>query len=356
MAADVQTREQRLRKQAELKSRYINLANLREREVSYIETSATLPDLLIHQINEVRREIRSIEDELIALKDETIQSPARQFYREAFEAELAGDLDKAVKLYKNAERYEHPDAGTAIRGLRYQIKTAKTKAASASKSWTPPTPVPPLRKKLWLGLAIILILVLIAAVIFGSGLIWQSEGIASGPTLTPTSSAVILIIPPTNTPIPTPLPTSTAEPSPSPTRIKTSLPMPTKVKPIDTPTPTPLILKSAPKIIGPQNGLVWLDGAIVFEFEPMNLAYDELYCLNTLKGYDQTNTENWSFPPTGSKEPAIAIEASVIRVAKAMDMRCIVWSAGIGKGSCENIISKCTEERVIGLPRPCRLK
>jgi hypothetical protein len=88
----------------------------------------------------------------------------------------------------------------------------------------------------------------------------------------------------------------------------------------------------------------------------MDLAYDELYCLNTLRGYDQTLTENWSFPPTGSKKRSIVIEANVFRVAKAQEIECIVWSAAIGKETCENIISQSTEERVIGLPRPCDFK
>jgi hypothetical protein len=128
-----------------------------------------------------------------------------------------------------------------------------------------------------------------------------------------------------------------------------------ETSPTDTPTPAPT-LRPALRIVGPTNNLVWLDGAVVFEFGTVDLAFDELYCLTTLRGFDQTNTENWSFPPTGSKEPAIAIEANVFRVAKAQDMRCIVWSAGIGKGSCENIISHSTEERVIGLPQPCKFR
>jgi hypothetical protein len=102
--------------------------------------------------------------------------------------------------------------------------------------------------------------------------------------------------------------------------------------------------------------MVWLDGAVVFEFQEMDLAEDELYCLNTLRGFDKSGTENWSFPPTGNKRPAIPIEANTIRVAKDQDMRCIVWSASIGKGSCQNIISHSTEERVIGLPQPCHIK
>jgi hypothetical protein len=101
---------------------------------------------------------------------------------------------------------------------------------------------------------------------------------------------------------------------------------------------------------------VWLDGAVVFEFEDMGLADDELYCLNTLKGFDKTNTENWSFPPTGSKKPRIPIDANVIRVAKAQGMQCIIWSASIGKNSCDNIISQRTEERMIGLPQPCNFR
>jgi hypothetical protein len=169
------------------------------------------------------------------------------------------------------------------------------------------------------------------------------------PTLTATPGAVLVVVPPTATPsatftpFPTVRPTDTAEPLATPTLT----PSPTL-----TPLPT-LTLMPPPKIIGPKDGLVWHDGAIVFEFEELNLADDELYCLNTLRGFDLNNTENWSYLPTGNKSPSIPIEANVFRIAKIQGMRCIVWSASIGKGSCDDIISQSTEERIIGLPRPC---
>ena len=71
MATDVHAREQRLRKQAELQSLYLNLANLRKQETTYIESSAGLPELLVHQINDLRQEISGVEDELLTLNDET---------------------------------------------------------------------------------------------------------------------------------------------------------------------------------------------------------------------------------------------------------------------------------------------
>ncbi len=117
-------------------------------------------------------------------------------------------------------------------------------------------------------------------------------------------------------------------------------------------TPT-LPLRTAPKIIDPPNGLVWKDGAVVFEFENLNLAHDELYCLATLRGYDESLTERWSFPPTGGIKPAIPVKAKVFHIAKTQGIRCIVWSAYIGRGTCESIISHRTEERIIGLPQPC---
>lgn len=351
MATDEHFREQRLRKQAELQSLYLNLANLRKQEATYIEASAGLPDLLVHQINEVRQEIRSVEAELLTLNDESIQTPARQFYREAFEAELAGDSDKAIKLYRNASHYNHPDAGVAIRSVRYSRKVAKNKAAGAGKTWVSPSPARQLRNRLLVGLATLLILVLIVIFISSRFFSPPLEVGSAEPTVTPTPPAVILIIPETATPIPTD--TATSTPTPVPT--DTPRPILTEVLPTESPTPSPT-LRAAPRIVEPENNLVWLDGAIVFEFEDMGLAYDELYCLDTLRGFDQTHTENWSFPPIGNKKPAIPIEANVIRVAKDQNMRCIVWSASIGKGSCENVISKSTEERMIGLPQPCDFK
>lgn len=353
MAADVHSREQRLRKQAELQRFTLNLANLRKQEASYIEVSAAIPELLLNQINETRREIRSIEEELLTLNDESIRSQARQFYTEAFEAELNGDIDKAIKLYRNAARYNHADAGQALRSLRYNLKMTKTRAATA-RVWTPPAPVISSRGRLLVGLTAGSILILTGIFIIQTYLIVPPE-IAALPTATFTPPTVILIIPATATPTSTLLPTATATSTPSATF--TITPVPTKVTPTlvpsRTPVPTP---RPAPKIIGPQNYLVWLDGAIVFEFEDMGLADDELYCLNTLKGFDKTNTENWSYPPTGNSKPRIPIDANVIRVAKTQGMQCIIWSASIGKNSCDNIISQRTEERMIGLPQPCNFR
>lgn len=356
MAIDVHAREQRLRKQAELQSLYLNLANLRKQEASYIEASAGMPDLLIHQINELRQEINGVENELLGLNDETIQVPARQFYREAVEAELAGDTEKAIKLYKNAAHYNHPDAGAAIRSVRYARKLVKNRAGSSGKTWTPSDSASQTRNRVLIGLAGLLILVLVAIFLISGRLFSPPpEAVSAEPSPTPTPPAVILIVPATATPLPTPpTPTVTATPVPTATPPPPDTPT-SEALPTETPTPTPT-LRPAPRIIGPTNNLVWLDGAVVFEFEELDLAFDELYCLNTLRGFDQTNTENWSFPATGNKKPAIPIEANVIRVAKAQDMRCIVWSGSIGKGSCDNIISYSTEERVIGLPQPCNFK
>ena len=355
MAVDVYSREQRLRKRAELQSLYSNLAGLRKQEASYIAVSAAIPELLINQINEVRHAVEAVENELRALGDETLQTPAHQFYRDAFETDQAGDIAKANKLYKSAARYEHPDAEAAIRSLRYRIKISKNRSA-AGKVWLP-TPASRAKNRLLTGLAIVLTLLLIVILVVAGRFLTQLEGIAVvTPTspVTPTPVDVILIIPetatliPTNTPMPTPTPTSTSTPIPTVAPIAT----PTEALPTETPTPV-LPIRAAPKVIGPSDGLVWVDGAIVFEFEDLDLAYDELYCLSTLKGFDKTNTENWSFPPIGNKEPAIPIEANVFRIARAQGMRCILWSANIGKGSCDNVISASTEPRSIGLPRPC---
>lgn len=356
MATDVHAREQRLRKQAELQSLYLNLSNLRKQEASYIEVSAAMPDLLVHQINELRQEINGVENELLGLNDESIQVPARQFYREAVEAELAGDTEKAIKLYKNAAHYNHPDAGAAIRSVRYGRKMVKNRAAGGGKTWTPADSAKQTRNRALIGLAGLLILVLVV-VIWASGRFFSSppEAVSAEPSATLTPPAVILIVPATATPFPSPLP-PTATSTPIPTDTPTPADTPTsEALPTDTPTPAPT-LRPAPRIIGPTNNLVWLDGAVVFEFEELDLAFDELYCVNTLRGFDKTNTENWSFPATGNKKPAVPIEANVMRVAKAQDMRCIVWSGSIGKGSCDNIISYTTEERVIGLPQPCNFK
>lgn len=351
MVADIHSREQRLRKQAELQSLYGNLASLREREASYMQASAAIPEMLVNQINDLRRQIEEVERELLALDDETVQSSGRQFYRDAFAAESAGEMDKALKLYKSAARGAHPDAGAAIRSIRYARKTAKSKPASGP-AWSAGPGSKPGNQLLLGGLAGIIVLAVIILIARNSTLPAppeQAKTVTPASTATPTPPEVILIIPKTATPEPTSTPTAT--PTPQPTN-----PPPATEEPA-TPTATPTAtLRPPPIVLEPKNGLVWEDGAIVFEFKDMDLAYDELYCLNTLRGYDRTNTENWSYTPAGSKKPAIPIEAQVFRLARLQGMQCIVWSAAIGKGSCNNIISQSSEERIIGLPRPCEFK
>ncbi|MCB0171686.1 MAG: hypothetical protein KDI62_10265 [Anaerolineae bacterium] len=356
---DSLSREQRIRKQAELQALYNALSNLRDRELSYIEASAAIPELSINQTNQIRHRIVAIEGELLAAsgEEDTSDTFAHRFYREGFEAELAGDGDKAIKLYKKADRYDHQDAEMAIRSLRYRIKRERNIPRDL-QAWLPP-PAHNLRNRLIVGVAAVLICTPLAIFIFYRGSSPQTSPIAgeltATLTLTPTPVAVQLIVPDTPTPLPTftstPLPLPSVPPLPTPTALSTTVDTATPTPP---PTPT-VVFMPAPKIIGPRDGLVWLDGAVVFEFEPVDLQPDDLYCLNTLRGLDNTYTENWSYPPTGNEKPIIAIQANVLRVAQVQGMQCIIWSAAIGRGNCDNIISDSTSERVIGLPRVCDL-
>ncbi|MCB0193065.1 MAG: hypothetical protein KDJ65_14065 [Anaerolineae bacterium] len=350
---DSLSREQRIRKQAELQSLYNALANLRDRELTYMEASASVPDLSINQTNQIRHRIEALESQLIAQEEESSETFAHRFYREAFEAELAGDYDKAIKLYKKADRYDHQDADAALRSLRYRVKRGRNIPRDL-QAWLPP-PAHNLRNRLIVGVAAVLICTPLAVFIFYRGnSTEQPQNIAQEPTatftVTTTPVSVQLIVPNTATP----LPTFTATPIPLPS--DTPLAVSIDIEATDTATPiaTPTVnLRPALKIVGPRDGLVWLDGAVVFEFEQVDLASDELYCLNTLRGLDSTNTENWSYPPTASEEPFIPIQAHVFRVAQIQGMQCIVWSAGIGQGDCDHIISEVTADRVIGLPRVC---
>lgn len=352
---DTLSREQRIRKQAELQSLYNVLANLRGRELTYMEASAAIPELSINRINEIRHRIQKIERELYATEvNDSAELTAHRVYGEAFEAELAGASNRALKLYKKATRYDHQDADAAVRSLRYRIKRERSR-----REMVPPWSITPPRqlKNSWLvGVVAILICTPLAIFVFTASNTPDSENAVVVEatiflTPTPTPVAVQLIVPNTATPLPTETPVPTLSPTsallPTPTATPTETPTPAL-----TPTPT-RVLQSPPKIIGPRDGLVWNDGAIVFEFEPLDLDYDELYCVTTLRGFDSTNTENWSYPATGSSTPSIAIQANVFRIAKAQGIRCLVWSAGVGKGSCENIVSEVAAERVIGLPRPC---
>ncbi|HEX9923539.1 MAG TPA: hypothetical protein VGD99_12855 [Anaerolineae bacterium] len=353
MTTDVHVREQRLRKQAELQSLYSNLANLRDTaEASYIQASAAIPERLINQINDVRREIALVEHQLLVLQDETVQTPGHEFYQQAFQAELAQNFDEALTLYKKAARYSYLDAHPAARSLRYLIKTSRSKSATPNV-WVS-LPAGKSRNRLLIGLASLLILALIVAFAVNSFSTQPRNVVSAEPaaTTTPTPPVIIMIIPDTATP--TAIPTATDTPIPAATIAPLPISTP-EFTPTASPIPVPT-LRAAPRVLEPKNGLVWGGGAVVFEFERLDLGFDELYCLNTLRGYDKTNTENWSFPPVGSKEPGIPIEEHVFRIAKVQGMRCIVWSAAIGKESCQNIISQTTDERVIGMPQPCSFK
>ena len=359
MAAEILSREQRLRKQAELQSLYINLASLREREASYIRASAAIPALIVNQINEVRHGIIATEHELLAFNDDAKVPPAQKYYAQAFEAEQASEYARSVKLYKQAARYDHADADSAIRSVNYQAKITKKRAGN-DRAWSPSQVSRPQRRILF-ALALLLLLTLVLILAFSGRSPAGSEQIAAvEPILTEivTPAVVKLIIPNTATP-PQPLPTST----PTATPLATDTVQPplnlVQSETISTPTPAPTptdSLRAAPKLIGPKDGLVWKDGAVVFEFEELNLADNELYCLNTIRGFDINNGENWSYAPTGNKLPFVAVDAHVFRIARIQGMQCLVWSASIGRDSCDNIISKSTAERVIGLPRPCDIK
>ena len=349
------SREQRIRKQAELQSLYGSLANLRERETSYIDASARIPELFHSQLDDTRRQIAELELELAAPNDDSAEVKGRELYALGFEAELAGEFSKAEKAYKKSARYSHRDASAAIRSVRYQVKRGRTKT---TEIWLP-TAKRQGNNRWFLAVVLILLLILVIVLLLN----WPSRQstqpvIAVEFTSTPAATVVVqLIIPNT----PTPQPTATLAPSPLPSPTQTlpptpipDLPVPTVPlsTPDDTPTPVPTLMPPL-RIIGPDDGLVWNDGAIVFEFEPRVLNFDEMYCLTSIRGYDYSNTENWSYQPVGNNRPYIAIDANVFRVAKVQGMQCVSWSAGIGKGSCDNIISQTTVPRVIGLPRAC---
>lgn len=349
-------REQRLRKQAELQSLYINLATLRKQEATY---SSVVPELLANQINEVRQEIRRTERGLLDLDSDIINSPGRKLYWQGFEAELANDLDKAHRLYKNAARYAYPDAEAASQSVRHLTKvSAKNRQPQI---WVP-LPEKTSQNYFLVGVTISLLLLIILGGLWGYSRLMtiqppQTVALETPATVTSTPVDVVLIIPDTPTPLPTNTPTFTPTVTYTPTPNNTTTSVPISIVVTDTPIPTPIptaALKPAPKIIGPRDGLVWLAGAIVFEFESYPIAEDELYCLNGLKGYDYTKTENWSFPHVGHKRPSIAIEENVFQVAQAQEIRCIIWNASIGKHSCDNIISENTETRIIGIPGPCQ--
>lgn len=350
----IQNRELRLRKQAELQSLYTNLATLRKQEASY---ASIVPERLLGQINEARSEIRQIEETLLTLDGKIFASSGRELYWQGFEAELAGDFQQALKLYRNASRRTYPDAEPAAQSMRRINKAAKP---PSFELWLPVSSVNPLRKQLVIGttLVIILMVLLVSAYLISQLFMPPSQAIAVEPTVgqttTPTAVGLILIVPDTATPLPTDTPTPTPTETPSPTPINTVRPTSTPIIPTQTATPTPVpTLRTAPKIIGPRDNLVWQDGAIVFEFERYTLAYDELYCLNDLKGFDKTGTENWSFPATGSKKPFIPIDGNAFNVAKSQGITCVFWTASIGQGSCDKIISDSTAVRVIEMYGSC---
>ena len=345
------SREQRIRKEAQLQSLYTSLANYRKQEVTYIENAAAIPMVLINQINEARHEIIQIEGELFSPSSQPSKHRAGDYYQQAVEAELAGDLNAALKLYRSAGRHGHADANAAMRRIRYQQKQAKSKPANNRI----PLPVRQSKNRLIAGLAgLVIILLIITTIALGGRSPAEPPNVAAiessaTPIISPTPE---LIVPHTATPLPVETPTLTT----ISVSIPTSTPQPALTQFLSTATPVPSpvpTLMAAPKIVDPKDGMVWGDGTVVFEFVDMDLADNELYCLSTMRGYDITNTENWSHPPRGSKQPYIVVEANVFRVARSQGMRCVVWSAYIGRDSCKNVVSEITLERVIGMPRPC---
>jgi hypothetical protein len=219
MAAGVYAREQRLRKQAELQSLKTNLVNLREQEESYVNAQAVIPVRLTEQITKIRQEIEAVEDELVTLGDETIESPAQRFYREAFAAELAQEFDKALKLYKNAARQGHVEANTAIRSLRYLLRTSKNKDASLTMAWASIARTRP-KTRFPLAVIIFLIIFILILTLFLSNYLsppTTEEVIAIASTVTATLSAgpATFVLPATPTTIPTPIP-ATSTPTSTP--------------------------------------------------------------------------------------------------------------------------------------------
>lgn len=328
----------RLRVQAELQSLYTQLSNLREREADYFQTVSGVPAWLVSKINETRRNIFRLEDELHTLDPRLAETAAKRLYREAYDAETVEDWKNAERLYRQAERHHHPDAESARHSLKHR-QNAGTPARQSVAGW------------LIFGAIVVVALVLIYINNTQPGQPAQTP-VASLVTATPLALAPIV---PTATP--TLLPTYTPKPASSPA-VVTSTPATSAEAvtptPSPTPSPTPVLLRQAPKMIGPQNNLVWQGGAIVFYFEDLNLAPNELYCLDTLRGYDKTLTENWSKAPVGSKAPTIPVEANVFVVAKSEGMQCVTWSAYIGHETCDTPISQKTGTQIIGLPDPCR--
>ncbi|OQY28879.1 MAG: hypothetical protein B6243_11665 [Anaerolineaceae bacterium 4572_5.2] len=328
-------REQRLRIQAELQSLTTELQHLRQREAEHLKSVSGAPQFTTNKIRELRQRIIQLEDDLQAGE----KSPAQELYRAGFAAELLGDTKKAIRLYKQAARKKYPDADAALRSMRYDARSDKT-------GWL-------------IGLGIL------AAIAIAAFIIWRLSAANTEtttankitPTLRPTLSVVLAA---TRTPAPlrpsnTPRPTATNTPAPIlPTNTPPTSPTETTrtEPPEPTPTETP-VLQPAPKIIGPPNNLVWQGGTIVFEFEAVELRDDELYCLDTLRGFDNTGTENWSYPQTKSKTPSIPVDANVFSVAKTQGIQCVTWQAYIGQSTCHTRTSELTPRRIIGLPDPC---
>jgi anti-sigma-K factor RskA len=353
------SREQRIRKQAELQRLYTTLNNLRERETSYIDTSARTPLLFNNQVDDVRQQIIALEQELaVGSQADAAESKGRALYAEGFAAELSAELDKAVGLYKKAARYSHPDATPAVRSVRYKIKRGRTRTTEIYL----PSGTRSKRSRWLVWLAMLMVAIVLFVVLwlnFPAQETTQPVVTALETEISPTV-VVQLVVPNTPTPRATStfravLATATQTPAPpTPTPAAATVEAPPTAPPTATDVPTSVpTLGPPPGLIDPKDGLVWLDGAVVFEFKRQELAFDEQYCITSIRGYDINGAENWSYQSVGSKSPSIVIEAHVFRVAKVQGMQCVTWSAGIGKGSCENIVSQTTPPRIIGLPRPC---
>ncbi|NEP84767.1 MAG: hypothetical protein F6K39_45690, partial [Okeania sp. SIO3B3] len=210
--ANLHSREQRLRKQAEITSLYINLDNLRRQESSYIRASAAIPELLSNQIRDTRRRLQTVEQELAQLENKPMVTPGADLYQQGFEAELANDINKAVKFYRQATRNDHPDADDALRSLRYRARP-KSKAV-----WFPVDNRT--NQRVWMGATLLIVVLLIVGGITANRLAARRDAVTAA-TATPTPPNVVLIIPNTSTPTPTRLPLPTDTPTLTPTATAT---------------------------------------------------------------------------------------------------------------------------------------
>jgi hypothetical protein len=219
-----------------LKRHRDNIAKLEKRKAKY---GPDVPPKLENELADEQAKAMEIEAQLQHLRAGG-EDPLERLFREATKVRLAGQIERALELYKQIQREDptYPDiemhVGSAEREIARGYIDSEGKWVPGQVIMAEPKPAPG-RALAWLAIAgaISAIMVLAYVVMFHSGPSPSpatATPVSAAPTASPTST----------TPTDTPVPTDTPMPEPTDTLYPTDTPLPTDT-PKPAPTPEPIV-------------------------------------------------------------------------------------------------------------------